>query len=377
MKTLNMQYFINNQISQQGNSNMVFSLTSIPTRFINPYFEKTISCLYNQKYKPKYIIINLCHKYKRQFIYDQNEFDQKIEYYKNKYENIIINFTEDLGPITKILGIKSLNNLLSNDDKIIVVDDDYLFRNSITYFYELIYQLYNCDCVFIDENQILSKDSTTTSSENLCNIFYNNYKNFVYGSSTFSIKYNFISQLYDFYNKVILEDISIINHDDLILTLFYKSNNLYACGINIFLQEYTTSERINWIDSLSNEEIKNPFRGNLEIKMCNIYNISYNKRELSNHHYNDNQINKNNLSKTLLYNLSNVTYLSDKNNFKKIDIKFFDINIIMITIIYFDITSIQSENNKVLYLQINNNNYKVELDTNCDSLKQTFLCKTR
>jgi hypothetical protein len=59
---LNMGFFNNHKLTYtkpRETSNVIFSLTTIPIRFIHVQFEKTIESLYNQIHKAKYIIIHL------------------------------------------------------------------------------------------------------------------------------------------------------------------------------------------------------------------------------------------------------------------------------------------------------------------------------
>lgn len=355
-------------------NNIIFSLTSIPSRFINIQFEKTIDSLYNQLLKPKYIIINLCYNYNRNFNYDKNIFENKIKFFKEKYDNIIINFSEDFGPITKILGLYNIKDLLNPDDIIIVVDDDNIYQDKITYYYNLCYQLYTCDSIFIDETNIFNKNNSLNSNE-IFNIFYDNYKDFVYGWLSFSMKFKFISNLYDFYHKIIIDDEKIINHDDLILTLFYKIYNLYSCGINLITIIETTSHSIHNLDSLSSMEILNPFRYELERKFCKKYKIVYFNRKLSKHS-NNLKINETILPRTLLFNISNLSYYPEKNNFhyKHIDLKYFDKYIFILTITYFnhDDYFYESDDQKKIYLDIDKEILEINLITNCKSFKQSY-----
>jgi len=66
-------------------NNIIVSLSSIPNRFLSDIFNEVIESINNQIIKPKYIIVNLCKIYKRDFIYDINLFNEKINYLKNKY----------------------------------------------------------------------------------------------------------------------------------------------------------------------------------------------------------------------------------------------------------------------------------------------------
>lgn len=59
-KLLNMGFFNSytlEYINTSKHSDIIFSLTTVPSRFIHPQFEKTIESLYNQIHKAKYIII--------------------------------------------------------------------------------------------------------------------------------------------------------------------------------------------------------------------------------------------------------------------------------------------------------------------------------
>jgi len=358
-------------------NNIVFSLTSIPSRFINHQFEITLESLYSQTMKPKYIIINLCYEYDRTFSYDKNQFESKIQYYKEKYDNIIINFSKDFGPITKILGLHSLKYLLNHDDIIIVVDDDNVYEDKITYFYNLCYQLYTCDCIFIEEKNILNKNNSINVNTPF-NIFYDNYKDFVNGWLSFSMKFNVINKLYEFYHRIIKDDQRIINHDDLIITLFYKLHNLYACGMNLITVKETTCQTIHNLDALSIMEMEHPFRLELEKTFFKKYNINYRNRKLSKHSINTN-LNETILPRTLLFNISNVSYYPEKNNFhfKHIDLKYFDKFTLILTVTYFNHDLYFYENNeqKKIYLHIDEEVVEVTLTTVSKSFKQTYFVK--
>jgi GR25 family glycosyltransferase involved in LPS biosynthesis len=375
--------FFNNFINIEINnieSNIIFSLTSIPNRFLNNSFDKIIDSIYNQIIKPKYIIINLCHKYKRNFEYDNNLFQNKISQLKNKYNNLIINFSEDYGPITKILGLLNLSHVINENDKIIVIDDDWIIKNNMSYYYELTYELYNCECVFIDERYLINWDNNMELLESNV-ILYDNYQNFVYGWLSFSFKYKYVERLYDFYKSILFIDNEIIKHDDLILTLFYKLNKIYSCGINLFLNIYERQDLEN-IDALKNMYDSWNFRFNLEQKILNIYNI--NNTLLRNHVYIENLkinnseifIEKNINERKILFNIENITYYPDKNNFynKHIDIKYFSKNIFILTITYFKefIDELDS-----FIININNIEYNISIYfNNTFSKKQTFFIYT-
>jgi hypothetical protein len=229
-------------------SNIIFSLSSIPTRFIRNDFIEVINSLNNQIYKAKYIVINLCTEYIRKFKYDINEFNDRIQYIKNNYNNVIINITNDFGPITKIIGLVNLYNLIDKNDKIIIVDDDWEFNDTLTYYYDLAYNIYNCEAVFIDERYEMKNLENGIISEE---IFYDNYQNFAYGWLSYSMKFKYVIKLYNYCKNIIKINKNIINHDDLIVTLFYRSNKIYSCGINSFFNKIIKKDIVEIDGSLS------------------------------------------------------------------------------------------------------------------------------
>ena len=362
------------------NNNIIFSLTSIPPRFIDNNFELVIDSLYNQILKPKFIIINLCEKYNRDFEYDELLFYNKIEEYKKKYDNLIINFVNDYGPITKILGLYNLLSLFTDNDMIIIVDDDWRMKNTTSYFYNLTYQLYNCDCIFIDEKYIINWNNNMQLL--ICNeVLFDNYQNSAFGWLSYSFKYKYILKLYNFYTEIIQQNNALINHDDLIITLFYKLNKLYACGINLFLNIH---ERLNLedINALKNQNESWLFRFNLEEKMYNKYNIEHTllreQMYIKNLNINNSDIyiEKNILPRNLLFNIENINYNPEENSFykKHIDIKYFKNNIYILTLTYYDDLYIEDD---VIYLNIDNIALKVYIHfDNTFSNKKTYFIKT-
>ena len=307
-------------------------------------------------------------------------FNYKIEEYKKLYDNLIINFTTDYGPITKILGLYNIENLLDPKDIIIILDDDWKIKNTMSYYYNLVYQLYNCDAIFIDEKYIINWENNMELL-NFNEIFYDNYQNSAYGWLSFSLKYKYIEKLYNFYMEIIKIDNSLIKHDDLIITLFYKLNKLYACGINLFLNVYERLDLEN-VDALKNEEGSWLFRYELEKSMYEKYNFEYTLLRkqiyIKNLNINNSEIyiNQNILQRNLLYNIDNIKYNPEKNNYDKkhIDIKYFTQNIYMITITYYDNLSMDED---ILYLNINNIDYELYIKFNNNfSNKKTYFIKT-
>ncbi len=350
--------FFSNNLNKVND--IIISLTTIPTRFLNQEFENVLDSLNNQILKPKKIVVFLCHKYNRHFEYCQLEFDSKLEYFRNKYNNILFHFTEDYGPITKILGFIDIYETFDKNDKIIVVDDDWKKLDMTTYYFKMCYDLYQCDAVFIDERELINwTNNRYLYSYN--EIFYDNYQNFAYGWLSFSFKMNFIPKLYDFYKKVIEIDPLIICHDDLIITLFYRYNKIYSCGIHLFLSEFEEN-KISELDALKNSENSFNIRFDLETNFCKFYNIELSI--LNKHNYIKNNltqdsvysINSNIEKRFLLNNIENINYNPEKNNFQNIhlDIKYFNKNIFIFTITSFE--------------DIRNNNYCFELEINSEKI---------
>jgi len=380
LNSLNILNFIPD-INNYSN-NIIISMTAIPNRFLSDEFINVLNSICNQIIKPKYIVINLCSVYKRNFEYNKDKFNIRINYIKENYDNIIINFSEDYGPITKIIGLIHLDEYMKNDiknDFIIILDDDWKYKNTLTYYYKLVYSLYNCDAVFIDERNIINWDNNSeilTFNE----IFYDNYQNFAYGWLSFSIKYKFIEKLYSYYNEIIKIKSDIIKHDDLIITLFYKVNKLYACGINIFMNINEKLE-IDSIDALRCENNSWEFRDNLERYFLNYYDINYELLRnhlyiVNNNIYDYNIVIDNKISiRNNLFNVGNITYTPELNDFQNhhLDIKYYNKNIFILTITNFTNNYINNIDN--LILNIDNDEIKINVSNESISNKKTFFYK--
>ena len=64
---------------------------------------------------------------------------------------------EDQGPATKLLGLldhTARGGVLSAADKIIVVDDDIIYSDTMIYRHELCHDFYQCDVSIIDERLV-------------------------------------------------------------------------------------------------------------------------------------------------------------------------------------------------------------------------------
>jgi hypothetical protein len=330
------------------NNRTIISLTTIPSRFISDDFNLVINSLDNQLLQAE-VIINISKQYKRQFTYDEEVYNNKLKSFTEKYKNVKINYCNDYGPATKLLGLIE-NNKFNDNDIIIIVDDDLIMNNKMTLYYNLVYQLYQCDCIGIDQNKNNSWNKNIYEQ-----IFYNNYKEKLYGWLSWSIKFKHLHNIIPYYEECIRLDDNMWKHDDLFFTMFYKKNNLYACGINLFLiDKYTSNDENN---ALRNDDYQHHYRNNLEQK----FNIG---------NYDINYIISNIIPKrNLLFNINNITYDLNNNNYQErhLDIKYINKNVFALTITRY------SENNNANEKYILNNN---ELNLNIIYDRQTFFIKT-
>jgi hypothetical protein len=119
------------------------SMTTIPSRIF--YIYKTIDSILSQSYLPEKIFINIPKYYKRFnktiLSYYPNLTPEmfELEKIKTKYKSMVeINIIDDdYGPGTKLLGILTSKNDFHNDDFILLVDDDVIYK---TYAFDIIYK---------------------------------------------------------------------------------------------------------------------------------------------------------------------------------------------------------------------------------------------
>lgn len=100
---------------------IIVSLTTIPTRF--QYLYITIDSILSQTIQPDIIVIHIPIKYNN-YSYDSSMLPSFLS------DKVIINYVEDYGPATKLLGIRDfyLYDKMNDDDIIIVIDDDRLYN---------------------------------------------------------------------------------------------------------------------------------------------------------------------------------------------------------------------------------------------------------
>lgn len=275
--------------SNMHSSDIVISLTSIPPRFLSDEFERVLESLYVQKLKAKYIVLHLCDKYLREFEYDSAKLEEKIKYYKDKYENLIVNITQDYGPGTKILGMHKIKIIEPKPEDIIVIcDDDIEYLPILTLAHAYVHDLYDPDAVFVDERNIIDWDNRERSYDvnnkmfyTNEGIFYDNYDGLAFGWLAYSLIYSNICEIYKFYNEIIQMEPSIISHDDLIIGLAHKVYDFYSCGINMFFGS-KNSTQLDKTDPLRLMSVNDTpswiYRQKLEQKLLAHYNFPYTVR---------------------------------------------------------------------------------------------------
>ena len=186
----------NDIVSNNVQKNIIISISSTPSRILSDNLTLVIESLINQTYKPKYIIINICEQYLKNV---ENNLNDDIKKRLNDIaiidDTIIINFTDDNGPITKITGLYKLlienvgNISIKNNDIVLFMDDDWIMSTNLLLHHMIVYELYNCDCVFVNEENmnidIMSK----------YNIYCDNYQSYAHSWLSYSFKIKYIESI--------------------------------------------------------------------------------------------------------------------------------------------------------------------------------------
>ena len=261
------------------------SLATVPPRFLHPHFENHLLSLCVQTTPVECIFVYLCKEYEQEkYKWDseeqQKEMKEKMEYYQKKYRRVVFHFSEDYGPITKVLGALTLASQIQPDDVLIIVDDDQEYHRLMTTYYQWGYEMYpEVEGIFCDDKEFLNGPQTDLTQEPKFSIFYNVYKDFVYGWTSFSLVYRNISSLHAFYREIVQKYPKVRLHDDLVLTLFYRTHGLKCGGLNLLLAKIIRNEEYQR-HSLSQEELAKPFRVELEKQLCQDYGLVYSNRKL-------------------------------------------------------------------------------------------------
>jgi inositol phosphorylceramide mannosyltransferase catalytic subunit len=371
---------INNSL--ESPSNIIITLTSIPARLIDDNIHKVIDSLYQQNHAPKLVVLNVCEKYKRKFNIEKSVIDGRINLLKSRYPKLIINYSEDYGPATKILGLIHSDKFKSEfeeQDIVIVVDDDCPVDSNMTYHYELCYQLYNCDCIFINERDLIVWDAKYKYDMNLLfpkNIYYDNYQNFVYGWLTYSFRAKHIDGMLDFFNHLTKTDPNVWYHDDLFFTLYYRHMELYACGINLIFNKITDDVRKVMATGLHMINGAGQMRKELEKKLLNILNIdmeikhNYNYVTNKKTYHSEQIIPRYIAPRHMLRNVRMIDYVKETNfHDTHIDIKHYNDTHIIVTITHYKNIDIKKN---IFFLSKDDQKYGLAVPFNNFSKKQSF-----
>jgi hypothetical protein len=219
------------------------SLTTVPGRFYEDEFIEVLKSLTYQTVKADRIFLSLCQNYPLNLIKlkPSNSGDRltRMKQIKSMFNNIQIIEPRDYGPATKILGLLEHNekeNFLSDNDLIIVVDDDMIYSKDLVESHLNCYQLYNCDVVAVDQyTMIRSWNPYTFNSSEM--FYLGDYKGFLYGWLSFAITFKALvppnnsdnnrQNIQQFYQDTIKQFPDIYYHDDLLFSLFTYISKLY------------------------------------------------------------------------------------------------------------------------------------------------------
>lgn len=364
-------------------SKIIISLTTVPDRLVGSNLVKVLLSLFNQTLKPKYVILNVCKKYNKQYNVLPSVIENKISDLKNQFPELIINRPPDHGPATKLLGVLYSDTICMIDDehRIMVVDDDCPMNKNMLLHFELCYQLYNCDCIFINERDILIWDDTKKygmDTQNVTNIYYDNYQNFVYGWLGFSFKKRFVTNdLLVILDSLIKEDSRIMYHDDLFFTLYYRSKKLNACGINMIFNDITSNVHDVMKTGLHVEpgawqtrtDLENIFtkKYGMELTVKNAHNYIVQNSLYTCEHNIPKSIDK----RYLLRNLNHIDYDRIDNVHKlHLDLKHFNKNTLIISF-----TKFTTSDKNTFTLLNKDKTCKIRLKPNEFSNKQSFFLK--
>lgn len=143
---------------QEAQREVYVSMTTSPKR-INS-IEKTINCMMNQTLKPTQIILNLPTVFKR----DNTSFGQ-LPGFITANPRIKINFTEDIGPATKILP--SIKVIANPEAFVLSVDDDIYYPPDLLKAYVEAAESFDQDVVISNAYDVASK-KTICNKANEC-----------------------------------------------------------------------------------------------------------------------------------------------------------------------------------------------------------------
>jgi hypothetical protein len=254
------------------------SLTTIPSRLKSKdIYDVLDSLTINQDVKADKIFLSVCRKYLRNFKNNLNgdDLDVILNDIEDRYKNVKTIIVNDNGPSTKLLGLLEYNkseNILKNDDQIIIVDDDIIYSNKLVFSHKMCYNVYLCDVVAVDSKNITSWHPYKYLENDI--LYDDNYNGFVYGWLSFSVRYESIKNINDYYDKMTLQYPEMIFHDDLLFSLYMYENNLYVVKNNfVTIDTDNNRTKIDGVDSLRDMTINNKSRQEIEKYIYDDMNI--------------------------------------------------------------------------------------------------------
>jgi hypothetical protein len=348
--------------------NIIISFTTIPSRLGGDNLIKVIKSLFNQRLKPKYIFLHVCSKYNKDYKVSDETIINNINKLQLLFPFLIIIRSPDLGPGTKLLGMLYVDQNkypINPEDRIIVVDDDCPMTHNMTLHYEMCYQLYGSDCIFINE-QLIIDIINNKQVQNKKSIYYDNYKNGVYGWLSFSFKMKHVTEDMKTYLEQLMEDDKrILYHDDLFFTLYYRTKKLNASGLNLRFNNITRD-----VDAVMNTGLHViPGARKMRIDLENLFSHKFNINWLDKtpEYVSDNIIQKSIDIRYLLRNVENIDYNRDVSaNLLQLDIKHFNDQIIIITCTKF------VKSNQNTFTLTGKSNDTIILEPNYFSNKQSY-----
>ena len=180
---------------------IIISLSSIPDR--EKRLIKCIDSILEQNLVPDKINVNLCHTYKR---FPTKRYNMKyLEKYRNN-KKVLINYSTDYGPITKLLGLTD-NYKIKKNSIIMLVDDDLMYKP------DTITNLFN---------------SYKANPDNAYSYYtyYNKTNECMVGqaSDVFVINPKYLNDIKTFYDNCITYDKRLFYHDDLVISKYLGTN---------------------------------------------------------------------------------------------------------------------------------------------------------
>ena len=225
------------------------SMTTIPSRIF--YIYKTIDSILLQTHLPEKIYVNIPKYYKRfnktiiSCYPNLTSEMYELEKIKLKYKSIVeINIIDDdYGPGTKLLGLLTINNKYNNDDFVLLIDDDVIYKKDAF------------DIIYKNINILDNKNAYTFHSYDWNGLIIGQ------GSDIFVLPINCLDDIINFY-QIIKPYQFIFLHDDIWISYYLmkksiKINKLKYVDESIYDPHCFIDELNKLIDNNERELITN------------------------------------------------------------------------------------------------------------------------